>query len=366
VEQVSDDPPQRIEAWLVTVNDGALRELDRHLLLDLLHLESEPEPWSHVAQVVVSEIQARTARGDTDAAQPLAFALAREAGPEGRAPLTAAAGAAIEALADGPLAHNVATALRAADDAQVDAFGRLCRTVGVRVIGPLTEALLTEDNSRAVRRLREILIGFGAAGRETIERLKRSPKASVRRTAVEMLRLFGGPDALTDLGAMLDDADSQVQRDAIRAIVQIGTDAAFALLQKALMAGTASGNTITQQLIGLREARAVPLLCYVLDHSKPRGPLADVHVQIMEALGALGPHDGSVKTLKAVLYRGEWWAPARTAALRRAAALALRRIASPEALAVVDEAAQRGSRRIRAAAAQTQGASGPRKPGSQP
>jgi HEAT repeat protein len=208
---------------------------------------------------------------------------------------------------------------------------------------------MVEENGRAVRRLQEILIGFGAAGREPVEPLKRSPKATLRRTAVELLRMFGGQDALADLAAMLDDTDAQVQRDAIRAIAQIGTDPAFAVLQKALMNGTASGSTITQQLISLREPRAVPVLCYVLEHSKPRGRLVEVHTQIMDALAALGPHAESVRTLQAALHRGEWWAPSRTAVLRRAAALALWRIGSPEALAVIEDAARRGGR-LRAAA----------------
>jgi len=91
-------------------------------------------------------------------------------------------------------------------------------------------------------------------------------------------------------------------------------------------------------------------LCYVLEHSKPRGPFVDVHAKIMDALGALGPHEESVKTLKAALYRGEWWAPAKTATLRRAAALALWRIGSPEALHVIEEAVRQGGRRVRVAA----------------
>jgi HEAT repeat protein len=164
-----------------------------------------------------------------------------------------------------------------------------------------------------------------------------------------MLRMFGGQDALADLAAMLDDKDPQVQRDAIRAIAQIGNDEAFAVLQKALMVGT-SGGTIAQQLVSLREARAVPLLCYVLEHSKPRGHFVDVHTQIMDALGALGPHTESVETLQAALHRGEWWAPAKTATLRRAAALALWRIGSPEALEVLEDAVRTGSRRVRVAA----------------
>jgi HEAT repeat protein len=350
VERVSDDPPKRVYAWLATVDDMAVRDLDLTLLLDLLRIETDVEPWRDVARTVVGEIERRAERGEMPAAQRLTFALVVEAGSEGRAALKPAAESSVEALADGPLAKHVATALRTVDDAAVESYGRLCRTVGSRLIGPLAEAMMAEENSRATRRLREVLVGFGSAAREAVERLKRSSKPTVRRTAIEMIRMSGGQDALPDLTAMLDDQDPQVQRDAIRAIVQIGSDEAFAVLQKVLMVGTAAGGTITQQLLSLRDARAVPLLCYVLDHSKPRGHFADVHVQIMDVLGALGPHDDSIKTLKAALHRGEWWAPARTAMLRRAAALALWRIASPEALQVVEEASLTGSRRVRTAA----------------
>jgi HEAT repeat protein len=360
VERVSDDPPHRVATWIATVDDAALRELDLSLLLDLLRMETEPEPWGDVAKTVVTEIERRTQRGDMSQAQKLAFTLVVETSGDGRPALKGAAEFVIEALADGPLASHVAMSLRTADDADVEAYGRLCRTVGTRIIGPLAEALMVEEHSRAIRRLREVLIGFGAAGRETVERLKHSPRATLRRTAIEMLRMFGGQDALADLAAMLDDKDPQVQRDAIRAIAQIGNDEAFAVLQKALLVGTAAGGTITQQLVSLREARAVPLLCYVLEHSKPRGPFVDVHTKIMDALGALGPHEESVKTLKAALYRGEWWAPAKTAALRRAAALALWRIGSLEALHVIEEAAQKGGRRVRVAARIPAGA-GPRR-----
>jgi HEAT repeat protein len=236
------------------------------------------------------------------------------------------------------------------DDADVEPYNRICRTIGLGMIGPLAEVLIVEENSRAIRRLRELLFGFGAAGRETVERLKRSPNPTVRRTAIDMLRMFGGQDALADLATMLGDRDPQVQKDAIKAIAQLGNDEAFAVLQKALMSGTPAGNAIPQQLITLKEERAAPLLCYVLNHTVPRGRLIEVHTQVMDALGAIGSHPDSVATLEKALYRGEWWAPTRTAALRRAAALALGRIGSPDARRVLDEAKKNGSRGVRNAA----------------
>jgi hypothetical protein len=351
VERVSDDPPERVQAWLATVDDDAVRQLDLDLLLDLLQVQEDPGAWRETARIVVSEIEKRTKAGGVAEAQKLAFALVRETAATGREPLRPAAESAIETLAGGPLARFIALHLRKIDDAEMDLFTRLCRTIGVRIIGPLAEVLIVEENSRAIRRLRELLFSFGAAGRETVERLKQSSNPTVRRTAIDMLRMFGGQDALADLGTMLDDKDPQVQRDAIKALAQLGNDDAFELLQKAIMSGTPAGNAIPQQLIALKEEKAVPLLCYVLGHTQARGRMIEIHSQIMEALGALGPHPDSVATLKDALYRGDWWAPGRTAALRRAAALALRRIGSADARKVLEDAKANGSRGVRAAAA---------------
>jgi HEAT repeat protein len=146
---------------------------------------------------------------------------------------------------------------------------------------------------------------------------------------------------------MLGDADPQVQRDSIRAIFQIGTEAAYAVLHRALVIGSAAGETIVQQLISLRDDKAIPLLCHVLTQTQPRGSREAAHRQIVEALGTLSPHAESIRTLQFVLYRGIWWAPFTTAKLREAAAAALLRIGTPDAIAVLEEAARAGSRPVR-------------------
>src|SRR5436190_1001492 len=180
VERVSDDPPERVEAWLSTVSDVAVRDLDLNLLLDLLKLEPDPVMWRDMSRVVTSEIGRRTLLGQVQDAQQLVEALTREIGDGAR------------------------------------------------------EALRTSAES-----------------------------------------------ALDTLASMLDDADPQVQRESIRAIVQIGTNASYAVLEKALVARSATRDTIVQQLIGLRDDKAVPLLCYVLNRSAPRGKLVEVHAQII-------------------------------------------------------------------------------------
>jgi hypothetical protein len=65
-----------------------------------------------------------------------------------------------------------------------------------RLVLPFAEALSTEDHTHTIRRIRELLISFGAEGRRAVEPLKNSTKPAVRRTAVDLLRIFGGNDAL--------------------------------------------------------------------------------------------------------------------------------------------------------------------------
>jgi HEAT repeat protein len=339
-----------VQSWLSTVDDDALKRLDLSLLLDLLRIEEDAAKWRAVAKVAQLEIERRTLLGQIGDAQQLADTVVREVGEQARAELRSPAESVVEAVAAGRLVRHIVLHLRKLDDADVEPFNRLCHTIGPRVIRPLAEALAVEENNRAIRRLRELLLGFGAAGRQSVEQLKTSSNPAVRRTAIDLLRVFGGREALPELTSMLDDADPQVQREAIRAIVQIGTEEAYAVLERALVSASASRETILQQLIGLRDEKAVPLLCYVLNHSVPRGKLVEVHAQIIEALGGLSAHPESTRTLRTVLYRGEWWAPFRTAALRQAAATALRRIGAAETLAVLEEAARRGNRGVRNAA----------------
>jgi HEAT repeat protein len=104
-----------------------------------------------------------------------------------------------------------------------------------------------------------------------------------------------------------------------------------------------------QALGSPRDERAAPLLVYILEHVNHAGPLGWVYARAIELLGQLRDVR-SVDALRTALYRGEWWAPRRSAALRRAAAAALARIGSSDAVEALAEAAERGPRGVRAAA----------------
>jgi HEAT repeat protein len=174
-----------------------------------------------------------------------------------------------------------------------------------------------------------------------------SANPAVRRTAIYLLREFGGSEALPDLTELLDDAEPMVQREAVRAILKIGTDQGYRTLEQALASGTPQSREAIMQALGSpRDERAAPLLVYILEHVNHTGPLGWVYARALDLLGQLRDPQ-SVDALRKALYRGEWWAPRRSAALRRAAASALSRIDASAAVDALVEATQRGPRGVR-------------------
>ena len=71
---------------------------------------------------------------------------------------------------------------------------------------------------------------------------------------------------------MLDDPDAQVQREALRAIVQVGTDEAYQMLEQALKSGAARTREAIMQALGaFRDEKAAPLFVHILDQHRLQG-----------------------------------------------------------------------------------------------
>lgn len=360
VERIADDPPERIGAWVASVSDDQLRKLDQQLLRDLLAIETQPDAWRQVLDIALTRIDQFVLVADLVLAQELLDAII--AIRDGGSPFHAEAALGVERLLEESRMRHVVLAIRQADERDLPVVARFCHTLGPQAMRPLAEALVVEEHARAVRRLREVLLGFGAAGRAYANELRNSANPNVRRTAIELLRAFGGDEALPDLAELLDDAEPQVQREALRAIVQIGTDEAYATLHQALSSGSArSREAIMHALGGLRDTRAAPLFSYMLRNTSYRGALEAVYCAAVESLGHLRAGDPeSLDALRAVLYRGDWWAPRRTARLRQAAAAALRAVGTPEAEVILNEAVAAGPAGTRRAARAALAAPAPR------
>ena len=188
---------------MTSVGAAEVRALDLRLLLDLLTIERDPERWKDVTVPASSHIEDLLLVGDFDGAIQLT-ATVRERGDQRRGPQPAAA-AALTRLVDGVMMTHVVSHLRSVDDAAVEQLQKLCYMVGPSVIKGLAEALAIEKRAVARQRLTQMLLGFGAAGRTAVEQLRASANPAVRRTAIHLLREFGGSEALPDLTALLDE-----------------------------------------------------------------------------------------------------------------------------------------------------------------
>jgi HEAT repeat protein len=349
LEHAGDDPAERLSAWIKTVATSALRTLDLTLLLDLLNIEDDDRKWAALTPTVVGVLEDLMLVGDFEAAAQLLAVVVRESSGDGSKGRRQSALTAIDMLVAGSMLRHIVSHLGTIDDAQFGRVKDMCVSVGEVMIRPLAEALSAEERVRTRERLTAILVAFGTLGRRTAERLKNSPNAAVRRTAILLLREFGGTEALPELTELLNDSEPLVQREAVRAIVNIGTTRAFQILGQALQRGTPeSREAIMQAASNVRDERATPLFAYMVRHIDHR-KLTSTYLHAVESLGTLKDPE-AVEPLKEALYKGEWWAPRRTSSLRGAAALALARIGTPEARIALEEAAALGPRGTRAAA----------------
>jgi HEAT repeat protein len=209
--------------------------------------------------------------------------------------------------------------------------------------------LASEQDARSRNRLRDILLGFGARGRESVQPLMNSTNWEVRRTAALLLREFGGSEGLKELIPLLADSEPLVQREAVQGLMFNGTEAAAKILLGALTSATGrSRETLISELGKVRDERAGPVFAYLLRRVDRRA-LQPVYLSAIEALGSAGGTD-AVGALTFALMQGDWWAPMRTRRLREAAAASLARLGTPEAIEALRTSAARAPRGVRSAA----------------
>lgn len=335
VERTADDPPERVAAWVATVNDASLRGLDHRLLQDLLEIEDDLARWRDIAETTAQHAEDLVRVGGFDQAWALADAILRQAEAPERA---AAVPLVLQRFARSSFLKPVAAYLRTADDEAFAMFERLCRAIGTPVIAPLAEALSAEQDARARRRLRDVLVAFGAQGRDGVQPLMHASNWEVRRTAAFLLREFGGEEGLRELMPLLTDHEPLVQREAVHGLMLNGSDAAGAILVQALDTATGRARqTLLTELTSMRDERAAPLFGYLVRHlDRARHP--QLYLAAIEALGTLGG-PAAVDALAAALERGSWRAPLQTRRIRAAAAAALRRLGSSQALGALKQAA---------------------------
>lgn len=350
LDRDTTDPPDRVERWTDTVDEANLRQLDVRMLIDLMNLQCDVRRWRELADLAIARVDVLTVVGDFDTATLLVASIRAQGQQHADPAVQSVASGMVDHLVTSTLMRHVAALLDTPDRSVVASATRFCHAIGTGIVAPLAEVLSREERTRARQHLIDILLGLGASGRQAVERLKSSPNAAVRRTAVLLLREFGGHEALTDLESLLKDAEPHVQRDATRAIAMMHSDAAYTMLAKALVAGTDRARAvITGVLSTIPNEDAVPALSFLVRHAPCRGPMWEVYERAVQRLGMIGGRT-AVDALNAVVDKRVAWAPFKVAVLRQLAVDALARIASPEAIEALQQAARSGLRGARSTA----------------
>jgi hypothetical protein len=115
MDKISDDPPDRVAAWVATVSDEQVRRLDQQVLGDLIIVESRPEGWRKVLVLTVGRIEQLVLVGDLAPAQDLLDTL-RRVSHDQASPFAAAATAGVAQLAGGDVMTHVLLFIRQAED----------------------------------------------------------------------------------------------------------------------------------------------------------------------------------------------------------------------------------------------------------
>lgn len=341
LETAKPDPPDRLDQWMATVSDGALRGLDLQVLVDLLTIDQEPAQMAVIAQQAAGRIEELVRVGFVEPAFALEAALesAREAGGD----RGDAAEQALVRLRSGPLVRDLMPLVRRAVPEEVDRITALLTRLGPAIAPALAGALAREADPAARERLRAVLAGFGDAGEQAVRALLASDHPETRRNAALLLRDFGGAASIDVLERLLGDSDLRVRREALRALAVVEDPQAHERILRTLASVPGDTQRALLDELGLvRDVRVSPLLALLAIRWRER-LVSEAAVRAMSLLGMLGPAvtRDAVDALASLLDVSRWWSPARARRVRQHAADALAAIGTPEAKAALEAAAGR-------------------------
>lgn len=357
LEAARPDPPERIDQWIASVSDGALRGLDLQVLVDLLSIDQDPGQFSVIAQQAATRIEELVRVGFIEPALALEGALetAREAGGA----RGDSAEAALARLRGGSIVRDLMPLVRRAVPEEVDRITALLSRLGPSIAPALAGALAHEGDPAARERLRSVLAGFGDAGEQAVRALLSSDNAETRRNAAHLLRDFGGAAGVDVLEQLLGDSDLRVRREALRALAVVEDPQAHERILRTLESVPADTQRALLDELGLvRDVRVSPLLALLALRWRERR-MTEAAIRAISLIGMLGSSvtREAVDALATLIDVSQWWSPGRARVVRVHAADALASVGTPDARAALEAAVGRhgkGAGPARAALARRQ------------
>jgi hypothetical protein len=324
----ADDPPERLAAWVGSITDEAVRELDLRLLGDLVRSEHEAGRLRKILDILQAHTLEAAEAGEWDGVARTLDAIQAVDTQSADLTLHVLASETLQKLGASPAAELSLAALPSAAPAEADLLVAVLAAIGAPLMPALAQRWAAEREPAVRARLERAVAATGKAGREGLRRLLASDAeaAEVRIAAIRLLDLTPGTEHLPALEAALSDPHEGLRAEAFRALASCGADRASEILARGIArAGSATQLSLLSMLRAQGGPRLLPVLLRLTPQLDPQTASVPVSVALIAALERAG--GGEAESLLAGLIpRTRWRTPLRTWRLRAAANSALRAI----------------------------------------
>jgi hypothetical protein len=319
-------PPELVAAWVRSIDDEAIRELDSQLLGDLARLETEYGRSRKVLEILQAHALEAADEDDWPGVARAVELVAGVASGSADDMLRQCVVEILQKLSKAPLSARALEMLADAEPPLCDTLSRAISGIGAPLLPAIT-ARWAADGGPALRaRLEPVVVAIGRPGRESLRRLLASEDepAEIRAAAIRLLQLTAGSEHLPALEAALSDPREDIRREAFAALANSSSARASDILARGIArTDAATQAALLTWLLALGDRRALPVLQRLFSQIDPRTVSVPVYLSMIAAVGRTGREDAA-PLLTAVSHRTHLSAPIRTWRFRAAAKSALR------------------------------------------
>jgi hypothetical protein len=329
------DPPERVAAWVHSIGDDRIRELDLAMLGELARLETETTRAHRVVEILQSNVFDAMTDGDWAGVATTVEVIRGVATGADDRENRAGARDVLERLMSSKLPETALELLTGCDDPTAACLVRTLSAVGPALIPTLVARWAGERREVPRSRLEQIVAACGRPGREALRRLLSSDgeATDVRVAAARLLELTPGTEHLSNLEAALSDPEEEVRRVAFDALASSTVDKASDILARGIAKADGQAQAaLLNRLFALGEARTRPVLQRVFRYVDPARADVPVYLTMISALARTCP-DVATPLLADAVRRTTWRAPVRAWRVRSAVRVAVRTLRAPDSAA---------------------------------
>ncbi len=338
--------PPELPAWMDSLGKDNVRTLSVILLIDLLTIERDAVRAAEIAvdmEALAEDLLMSGAYGD---ARAVTSALAARAGAAD-AIGGEACRQALDRLGESNAMRETAALLGDIDETGWEAIGGSVAAIGPSSIEALKGVMASEEETLAVRRAADLIVGFGRVAVARIAALVDDERWFVQRNIAQLLGRIAAPEAVPLLQSLLRKGEPRVARAAVSALCGIRDPSAARAIHTILRAATGDvRRAVIDALVADRDPRVVPMLGRIVAESHPLGRDHDVVVETLTALGTVGSDEGIPILAKAVRQRA-FFRRKKLRAIKEKGVGALVRIGTPRAATALEEAGRTGDRMLK-------------------